>query len=142
MIRFLQVNVAKNLPNVKAKTELKNGAAVAYNPASNEVENATGKCLYLVKAAEVYNGYNAVRMPSDGEFETIPTGGICHMVPVYVGERYATTEVTADGLTAGARIAASAGKFVASGEGEWQYVGEYADPTGLKMYEIVYNPIV
>lgn len=142
MIRFLQVNVAKNLPNVKANAELVNGAAVEYDAGTNEVKAATGKCAYLVKAAEVYNGINAVRMPSDGEFEQIVAGAICHLVPVYRGEHYATTEVTKGSLKAGDRIAATAGKFGANESGDWEFVGEYADPTGLTMYEIVYNPTV
>ena len=141
MIRFLQVNTAKNIPNVKAAAELKNGQPVAYNPAEGTVAAATGKCAYLVKAAETYNGMDAVRMPSDGAYEKIAAGAICHLVPAYVGEHYATTELTVGSLSAGDRVAADGGKFVANGSGEWIYVGEYADPTGLTMHEIIYSPI-
>jgi hypothetical protein len=141
MIRFLQVNTAKNIPNVKAAAELKNGQPVAYNPAEGTVSAATGKCAYLVKAAETYNGINAVRMPSDGDYEHIPAGAICHLVPAYEGEHYATTEVTVGSLNAGDRVAATGGKFVANTAGEWIFNGEYTDPTGLTMYEIIYSPI-
>ena len=140
MIRFLQVNTAKNIPNVKAGVELVNGAPVAYNHQTNEVTKAAGACAYLVKAAEVYNGINAVRMPSDGDFEKIVAGAICHLVPVYRGERYATTEVTAAGLNAGDRMNVADGKFVANEGGDWVFAGEYADPTGLTMYEIRFDP--
>lgn len=139
MIRFLQVNTAKNIPNVKAKTELVNGAPITFDHATLEVSKATGACAYLVKAAENYDGLNAVILPSEGDFEKIAVGEICHAVPVYRGERYATTEVEGS-LTAGQRIAAATGKFAASESGDWYYVGEYNDPTGKTMFEIVYDP--
>lgn len=148
MIRFLQVNVAKNLPNVKAAVELTNGQPVSYDPATGTVDSADGKCAWLVKAAEVYTGEKAMRMPSDGEFEVIAAGAICHLVPVYVGEHYATSQVAGfkgervtDALTAGDRIGADGNYFGANDDGDWIFVGEYNDPTGIRMAEIVYDPI-
>jgi hypothetical protein len=32
------------------------------------------------------------------------------------------------------------GKFVANEGGDWVFAGEYADPTGLTMYEIRFDP--
>ena len=147
MIRFLQVNTAKNIPNVKAAVELTNGQPVSYNPVDGTVGAAYGKCCFLVKAAETYNGINAVRMPSDGDYEIIPAGAICHLVPVYAGEHYATSEVTglrnrmSAGLQPGARMLANGYVFDGAEGGDWIFVGEYADPTGIPMVEVVYDPI-
>ena len=148
MIRFLQVNVAKNLPNVKAAVELVNGQPVSYDPATGTVNSGYGKCAWLVKAAEVYTGEKAMRMPSDGEFEVIAAGAICHLVPVYVGEHYATSQVTGFGkgreqaaLEPGDRIGADGYQFGTNADGDWIFVGEYNDPTGIRMAEIVYDPI-
>lgn len=148
MIRFLQVNVAKNLPNVKAAVELTNGQPVSYDPATGTVNNGRGECAWLVKAAEVYNGEKAMRMPSDGDFEVIEAGAICHLVPVYAGEHYATSQVAGFGkgreqaaLEPGARIGANGDHFGAKTDGDWILVGEYNDPTGIHMAEIVYDPI-
>lgn len=134
MLRFLQVTEGKQIQIVKAGAALKRGAPVTKSVAADTVAAATGDAVFLVDNAPNYNGINAAIIPDDAAFEDIASGALCLAVPVYVGERYATTELTIGSLSKGDKITASSGKFVADADGKWAYGGTYSDPTGLTMY--------
>lgn len=135
MIRFLSVTEDKNLPIRKASAEMKRGAAIVVNHVDDTVAPASAETgIFLVDVAPNYDGINAVITPNDSAFEKIEAGQNVISIPVYVGERFATTEC-ADGLSMGAGLKAEAGEFVAAdGAYEFVFKGEYSDPTGLKMY--------
>lgn len=139
MLRFLQVNTAKNIQILDANTALTRGAGVVKDAATGKVGKATADtCAFLVDAPVNSDGVNAGGY-DDKSFETIEAGAKCLLVPVYVGERYATTELTLGSLSVGDNLAVSAGKFVAataSKPSNWVYGGTYSDPTGLTMYII------
>lgn len=134
MLRFLEVTEGKQIQIVKAGAALKRGAPVAKSVANDNVTAATGDPLFLVDNAPNYDGVNAAIIPDDAAFEDIASGTLCLAVPAYVGERYATTELTVGSLSKGDTLTASAGKFVAGENGKWAYGGTYSDPTGLTMY--------
>jgi len=140
MLRFLQVNEKKPIPILVAGEALTRGMAVTQDYADNTIKKATATSgFFLVDNAPNYDGLNAVYSPTDGSFETITSGAKALLIPVYVGERYATTELTIGTLTKGASIKSSAGKFVAAVANdvcEWVYGGTYSDPTGLTMYVV------
>lgn len=136
MLRFLQVNEIKPIKLMKAGADLKRGAVVADDFATDVVTAATGAGDYLVDVPKNYDGINALITPKEKDFEDIKTDALVQRIPTHLGERYATTEVTAAGLAVGDPLAATAGKFVkaTSGTYQWVYCGPYADPTGLAMY--------
>lgn len=140
MIRTLQCIDHKNIPVVTASADLKRGAIVT-KTVDNKVDNASAAGFGFVDITPNYDGINAVVIPSDGDFENIESGALCLYIPVHSGERYATSEVVASGLTKGDMLTFGAsdnvGKLVEveSGKtGEFVYGGAYDDPTGIKMY--------
>ena len=137
MLRFLQVNAAKNIQILDASVAMTRGACVVKNPATGKVSLATADSgFFLVDSPDNSDGANASGV-NDKSFEAIAEGAKCLLVPVYVGERYATTELTVGSLKVGDYLAASAGKFVAASatkKSNFIYGGTYSDPTGLTMY--------
>ena len=91
---------------------------------------------YFIDVPKNYDGVNAVIEPLDSAFEDIAAGARVNRIPTRVGERYATTELTVTGLSAGNALAVSSGKFVkaSSGSSDWIYGGVYNNPYGLTMY--------
>lgn len=140
MIRFINVNEGKNLLLRKASETMTRGMAVTLNYANETVGKATATTdIYLVDVDANYNGINAVIAPTDGSFEDIAVDQMVILVPAYVGERYATTELTIGALTKGALLKAAAGEFVAAVSNdvcEWCYGGTYSDATGKTMYVV------
>ena len=146
MIRFLMVDEGKPIHQCKAGAELKRGAPVVKDADGATVTSATnGLGEFLVDVAPNYDGVNAIVEPTDGMFENIVENQTVLVIPTQPGERYATTEVTVGGLTAGDALVATSGKFAKAGATTnyiWVYRGEYNDPTG-KMYIIErVNPAV
>ena len=84
-----------------------------------------------------YNGINAVIEPVEKDNDTIAEGAIYLKEPTMLGERYATTELTATGLNAGDMVVLNSGKFVKptkTGAAFWKYQGVYENPFGVNMY--------
>lgn len=119
-----------------ASAAMKRGAFVTPDESDLTVGPATGPTCYLVDVAPNYDGINAVIEPNDGAFEDIEEGQRVILIPVLLGEKYATSEVTKGSLNAGDKIAATSGKAAADENGDWVYCGEYSDPTGIAMYTI------
>ena len=140
MLRFLQVNENKPLALMKAGEAMTKGAAVVKDYTDGTVDKATATGgIFLVDKANNYDGVNAAVPQNDGGFENIAQGEIVITIPTYVGERYATSEVTATSLTVGAYLKASAGKFVAGAKDDtcnFVYQGVYDDPCGKTLYII------
>lgn len=137
MIRTLQCIDHKNIPIVTATTALKRGAVVNKS-FDNKVAGATAAGFGFVDISANYNGINAVAAPADDAFENIPQGALCLYIPVHSGERYATSEVVATGLSNGDKLtfgsSGNVGKLVEGESGEFMYCGAYDDPTGITMY--------
>lgn len=137
MLRIIEGHTNKALSVMyTASAALKRGAFVTPDESDLTVGPATGATQYLVDVPKNYDGINSVIEPSDGDFEDIAVGDRVILVPVLIGEKYATSEVTKGSLTAGDKIAATAGKAAASADGDWEYCGEYSDPTGIAMYVV------
>ena len=145
MLRYLQVLKDKPIQIVPAGKDLTRGGCVVKDIANNEVliagslsGNTPNTGFFLVDNAPNYNGINAIIAPTDADFENIVEGDLCLLVPTFVGERYATTEVDdARSLSVGDALIAVDGMFSAASGGvayEWVYGGTYSDPTGLNMY--------
>jgi hypothetical protein len=146
MIRFYQVNTAKNIPIVTAGEALKRGAPVTIDYSDNTVDKATttGEC-FLVDISANYDGINAMVTPTDGSFEDIASGATCLAVPTLLSESFGTTELTVGTLAKGDPLKAVSGKFVAGVAGDtcvYRYGGTVSDPTGLTMYEVKRVPAV
>lgn len=136
MIRYLQVVQGKPIALLSTSAKVRKGAPAAKDFSDKTVAHAAdGMGLYLIDIAPNYDGIYAIVEPTDGAFETAETGEIVRVIPTFAGERYATSEITIDGLVDGDMLTVSAGKFIkaSSGEAAWVYCGEYADPTGIKM---------
>lgn len=137
MLRIVEGHTNKALSVMyTASAAMKRGAFVTPNEADMTVGPATGATQYLVDVSPNYDGCNAAIEPTDGDFEDIKVGDRVILVPVLIGEKYATSEVTKGSLTAGDKIAATAGKAAADEGGDWMYCGEYSDPTGIPMYVV------
>lgn len=134
MLRFLQVNEHKPLELVRAGEDMTKGAAVVMDYTDNTVNKATATDgIFLVDRANDYNGINSIIPQNDAGYEAIKSGDLVIRIPAYVGERYATSELTKGEMSVGDYVKASAGKFVAAATSdtcEWIYGGEYDDPTG------------
>lgn len=141
MYRGIEVNTAKNIDIVKAgSAALTRGAPVVKDYTDDTLDAATTTGLvFLVDVSKNYDGMNAIVSPQDKDFETIAAGATCLAVPTYVGEKFATTELTIGSLTKGDYLKASSGKFVAAATNDvcnYVYGGTYSDPTGLTMYVV------
>ena len=88
MIRFLQVNTAKNIQILDASVAMTRGACVVKNPATGKVGLATADSgFFLVDSPDNSDGVNASGV-NDKSLETIAEGAKCLLVPVYVGDLF------------------------------------------------------
>lgn len=114
----------KPIPQAVAEAAMVRGAAVD-----------GGK--FIASVPKNYDGINAIKDPKWVESDEIAEGAIYNKVPTFVGERYATTEVTgAASLSVGAALTAGANGKWAAGSGDWKYGGVYANPYGVDMWII------
>jgi hypothetical protein len=130
----------------KAGAAMTQGMAVSLDHANAEVDKATGVGDYLVDIPKSYTGIYAIVNPEDDAFESIAQGAFVNVIPTYVGDRFATDQVTTTGLSVGDPIDATAGVFAeatSSDAYQWIYGGTYADTTGtLYIVECVPNATV
>ena len=147
MLRYLQVQQDKPVSVMRIASEaMKTGMAVSIDHANGEVDKATGIGYYIVDVPRNYDGVNAVfNYPDDG-FEDIASGARVITIPASVGDRFATNQITASGLSVGDPLDVSAGVFQEATAGDaygWVYGGTYPDPTGtLHIVERVPNATV
>lgn len=120
-VRLIAMN-DKHVPQAVAETELKRGAPIDGG-------------AFIASVPKNYDGINAVIDPKMVASDTIAVGDIYNKEPTFVGERYATTEITGvDNLEAGDALTVANNKW-AAGEGEWKYGGEFtAHNYGVKLY--------
>lgn len=120
-VRLIAMN-DKHVPQAVAETELKRGAPIDGG-------------AFIASVPKNYDGINAVLDPKMTDSDTIAIGAIYNKEPTFVGERYATDQITgADALEDGAALTVTDGKW-AAGEGEWKYGGEFtAHSYGVKLY--------
>lgn len=147
MLRLLQVLGHKpNKAMYVASEDMKQGMAVSIDHANGEVDKATGLGEYLVQVSPKYEGLNAVVPPLDDAFEDIASGDKVILIPTFIGERYATDQITTTGLTAGDPLDVAAGLFQEATSSDaycWIYGGTYLDTTGtLHIVERVPNATV
>jgi len=117
----------------KAGAAMTQGMAVSLDYANSEVDKATGVGDYLVDIPKSYTGLYSIVNPEDDAFEDIAQYAFVNVIPTYVGDRFATDQVTTTGLSVGDPIDATAGVFAEATTGDayqWVYGGTYADPTG------------
>ena len=140
MLRFLQVTEDKQISILDAGEAMVRGGTITKDYSDGTVDKATAATnFYLADVAPNSNGINAIITPTDAGFEAIAAGDKVLVVPTYVGERYATTELTIGALVKGNYLKSAGGKFVAaeaSDNSTWVYGGLYSDPTGLTMYVV------
>ena len=124
MLKYLIVDMYKGIAQAVAEAELVRSAPL------DEQGN------FLADKERDYNGVHAAMNYKEKEFEKIAVGERYNKVPTRVGEEYAVTELTGgDSMSAGTALTVADGKFIA-GEGNWEFVGVYANPFDLKMYHI------
>jgi len=126
MLKPLKVLTGKPIGIVTLDNETARGAV-----------DATGNFLYD-KEVEL-TGLNAVIDPVEKDNDKIAAGTKALEIPTYVGEEYATTELTATDVVADTLLKVSSGKLVKATTGAaalWKYVGTYANPYGVTMHHI------
>ena len=109
------------------------GMAVSLDTANAEVDKATGVGDYIVDVPKSYTGLYAIVNPEDDAFESIASGTIVNVIPTYIGDRFATNQITTTGLGTGDPLDVANGLFIeATSADSYQYIygGTYADPTG------------
>lgn len=80
---------------------------------------------FIVSVPKKYDGIAAVIDPKAADSDKIAIGETYNKVPTFVGERYATTEVTgAESLNDGDSLKVEGGKWTA-GDGEWKFGGKF-----------------
>jgi hypothetical protein len=117
----------------KASEAMKQGMAVSLDIPNSEVDKATGVGDYIVDVPKKYEGIYAVVNPEDDAFEDIDQGDRVLVIPTYVGDRFATDQITITGLSAGDPLDVANGLFIEATSNDayqWIYVGTYSDPTG------------
>lgn len=122
----------------KAAEAMTQGMAVTISTANANCSKATGVGHYLVDIPKSYTGIYAIVNPEDDAFESIASGAFVNIIPTYVGDRFATDQVTPTGLSVGDPLDVTAGVFAEATSGDayqWVYGGTFADPTGT-MYII------
>ena len=141
MLRTLQGHIGKPLPIYTAGEAMTRGCPITVDYANDKVYKATaGRGVFLAEVAYSYDGINAVVAPTDADFEDIKKGQLVICYPDYVGESFATSEVSPGTMNKGAYLTAVDGKFVAASAGdesEWVYGGRYSDPTGIEMWKVI-----
>lgn len=132
MLRFLQVTENKPEKIVVASENMKRGAVVTEDYATETVSKATDTTdFYFVDVEEVRDGINAVVEPTGDAWEDIKANAKVFKVIPLIGERYATTEVDTE-LAKGTPLKPSAGKLVTATSGDKYkavFMGVYDDPT-------------
>lgn len=116
-----------------ASENMVQGMSVSLDTENAEVDKATGNGDYIVDVPKSYTGIYSVVNPKDDDFEEIASGKLVNVIPAYLGDRFATDQVTALGLDVGDPLTAAAGLFVkatAPSTSQWVFGGTYADPTG------------
>lgn len=116
-----------------ASENMVQGMSVSLDTENAEVDKATGNGDYIVDVPKSYTGIYSVVNPKDDDFEEIASGKLVNVIPAYLGDRFATDQVTATGLDIGDPLKVVAGLFVAAtstNTSQWVYGGTYADPTG------------
>lgn len=146
MLRFIQVVSNKPIHIMEADGAIDRGEAVSIDLATGKaapIGSTATAAEYIADAPKNYDGINAIVMPTDDTGDSIASGGNVLVIPTYIGERYATDQVTATGLVAGDKVTAKGGKFVEATSAEsynYIYVGTYSDPVGtLHIIERVAN---
>lgn len=117
----------------KAGAAMKQGMAVSLDFENSEVDKATGVGDYIVDVPKSYTGLNAVVNPTDDAFEDIVKDQTVLVIPTFVGDRFATDQITTTGLAVKDPLDVAAGLFQEATQGDsyqWIYCGTYADPTG------------
>lgn len=126
MVKYVIVDDMKGKPIATASESMTRGAFL---------DNGD----FIADKERDYNGVNAVIDKKEKEFETIASGDLYVRIPTRIGEEYATTELTGgSGMTAGDKLVVSSKKLVDAGANTptWEFVGEYANPFGLTMYQV------
>jgi len=116
-----------------ASEDMKQGMAVSLDIPNKEVDKATGVGDYIVDVPKRYEGIYAIVNPEDNAFEDIKAGTKVNVYPTYVGDRFATNQVTTTNLQVGEPLDVANGVFVEATTGDayqWVYGGVYPDPTG------------
>lgn len=131
MIRLLQ-GKSRPVEYVTASADMVTGTVVT--KAGKTVAVAVdGTGDYLADAQKTYTGLNAVVNPTDAASTVIASGAMCVSVPAYLGDRFASSEVTRNYADKGDPMVVSNGKFVKAASAnayQWVYGGEYQDPAG------------
>lgn len=139
MLRHLQVVENKPIKTTfVTSAEMYQGMGVSLDFANSEIDKATGVGDYLVDIPKSYTGLYSIVNPEDDAFEVIASGANALVVPTYVGEIYATDQLTIGTLSVGDPLKVASGLFVAAAQGnsyQWIYKGTHSDPTGT-MYKI------
>ena len=95
MLRYLQTIGSKPIKaTYVASAAMKQGMAVSLDTANGEIDIATGVGDYLVDVPKSYTGLNAIVNPFDDAFEDIALGQKALVIPTFLGERYATDQIT------------------------------------------------
>jgi hypothetical protein len=140
MLRFLQEHNDKPIEVLTAGAALARGGFVYKDPADDELKVlATGLGDDIVDICKNYDGANAVKDPTEADFEAIAENAQALRVPTLTGERYATSEVTRNYADVGDPMTVTNGKLVkATGAAayQWVYGGTYSDPTGITMHVV------
>jgi len=140
MLRFLQEHNDKPIEVLTAGAALARGGFVYKDPADDELKVlATGLGDDIVDICKNYDGANAVKDPTEADFEAIAENAQALRVPTLVGERYATSEVTRNYADIGDPMTVTNGKLVkATGAAayQWIYGGTYSDPTGITIHAV------
>lgn len=117
-VRLIEMN-GKHSPQAVATAAMKRGTPIDED--------------FIASTPKTYEGIGAVIDQKWVATDDIADGDIYNKVPTFIGERYATTELTPAGLSDGNACTVSAGKFI-KGDGKWVYHGEYPNPYGVTMY--------
>lgn len=116
-----------------ASEDMEQGMAVSLDIPDKEVDKATGVGDYIVDVPKSYTGLYAIVNPEDDAFESIASDTIVNVIPAYIGDRFATDQITTTGLTVGEPLDVANGVFIEATTGDayqWVYGGVYPDPTG------------
>lgn len=123
MVRELQVNVAKNIPATHiadADMVTGMGAQIALDAEAKAILPTveTSENIYMVERERTVEGMKAALVDIDDydvDFVTVKAGTRMKLIPMYVGEHYAT-----DQYAEGACVEGNIGKPVAVGtDGKW-----------------------
>lgn len=123
----------------QADKPIKQEVAAAAMERGTFIENGN----FVVDVPKNYDGINAVVDPKYTDSDTIAIGDTYNKIPVVMGERYATTELTVGTLTDGDGLTLTSGLLVAAASAakyHLVYRGTYANPYGVTMYAVEVVP--